>query len=273
VRPHPSRRESLRVTGVAALISTLRLPAAAAMTSDAVGTGGDEDQSLSFDGGGGHLLVANDGAFDRQEDAVTVEWWQYLDIGDRDLSTWFPQVLDLGVTNASTSGQLGVHLDGRTADGLLVRIGDGDPFTFLLSVAGLYGGWAHLAIVRNGPDLRAYRDGTLLGSYDSLTGMPVASAGASLAVGTDQQAIASPGTRGRSSFSGLIADLRISRVERYLGAGFTPPTTGPASDADTLLLLGVDDPFRDTGPVARDVTTVSVEGSVPAPSSAVPYGW
>lgn len=242
------------------------------MSSDPDGSSTGGDRSLSFDGGGGHLLVANDGAFDRQESAITVEWWQRLDIGDRDTSTWFPTVIDLGVDGAAgDSGKLSIYFDGRTADGLRVEIDEGHLFTFTTSVVGLDDVWAHFAVVRDGADLRAYRDGNLIGSHDTLTSMPIDANGASLAIGTDRQAITSTGTRFTSSFSGLIADLRVSRTQRYLGASFTTPTAALASDADTLLLVGVADPTADSGPSSREVTTVTLLGSTPVVSTQLPY--
>lgn len=93
--------------------------------------------------------------------------------------------------------------------------------------------WAHLAWVYDGATVRVYRNGQLesttnrSGSICPLSVAQAASIGKNSAV---------PYTSD-PSFFGDLAAFRISRVPRYAGTSFAPPTAPWADDADTLALL------------------------------------
>lgn len=132
---------------------------------------------------------------------------------------------------------------------------DGE-FDFLAFVGGGYatakssakvlqpGQWHHAAGVFDGSEVRCYLDGKLLaraparGSRKSNT-LP-------LLVGAD------PGANGKPSsyFAGCVDDVRLSKVARYEGESFAPPTRHER-DADTVWLLPCD---ADFGPWAIDAS-------------------
>jgi hypothetical protein len=77
------------------------------------------------------------------------------------------------------------------------------------------GTWNHLAIVRNGSTITAYRNGTAYATTINIGTSPIAYAGGLFRIGTDAT----------NYTNGYIDDLRITKgVARYTG-NFTPPTS------------------------------------------------
>lgn len=106
------------------------------------------------------------------------------------------------------------------------------------------GTWHHTAGVFDGREVRAYVDGVLVGSAPGSgarkpNDLP-------LFVGADPTGKGKPG----SWFRGRIDDVRISKVARYQGERFVPPTQ-LLLDADTVLALPCDVDF---GPWTADAS-------------------
>ncbi len=99
--------------------------------------------------------------------------------------------------------------------------------------------WYHIAIVRNGTDVRMYLDGTSVGSTTATFTYPNYTAG--LAIG---------GTTINSGWglTGWLKEMRVSNSARYT-SGFTPTTSQFTSDSNTKLLLHFDNALA-TGPLA-----------------------
>lgn len=99
--------------------------------------------------------------------------------------------------------------------------------------------WYHIAIVRNGTDVRMYLDGTSVGSTTATFTYPNYTAG--LAIG---------GTTINSGYglTGWLKEMRVSNSARYT-SGFTPTTSQFTSDSNTKLLLHFDNALA-TGPLA-----------------------
>ncbi|MFO1031221.1 MAG: LamG domain-containing protein [Planctomycetota bacterium] len=106
------------------------------------------------------------------------------------------------------------------------------------------GTWHHIAGVFDGREVRAYVDGVLVGSAPGSgarrpNDLP-------LFVGADPTGKGKPG----SWFRGRIDDVRVSKVARYQGERFVPPTQ-LLLDADTVLALPCDVDF---GPWTADAS-------------------
>ena len=117
------------------------------------------------------------------------------------------------------------------------------------------GVWYHLAVCRNGSDLRMFVDGVQTGSTNNISSDTLYSSADPLLVGarfyTGQGYI--------QKNTANMDELRISNVARYTTA-FTPPTSNFTSDANTKLLLHMDLPnadpqsFVDSGNTGHTVT-------------------
>ena len=99
--------------------------------------------------------------------------------------------------------------------------------------------WYHVAIVRNGTDLRCYVDGTSYASYTITGAGEVDSLPSTFHIGGPASAPY------YNYWFGYIDEVRISTTARYTGS-FTPSTSPHTNDADTILLLHAED-FTDDG--------------------------
>lgn len=86
--------------------------------------------------------------------------------------------------------------------------------------------WVHIAFTRSGSTIRAFVDGTLLATTDTVAGN----------LGNGAFNLGADGT-GTANFAGYIDDVRISKgVSRYTST-FTAPIIAFTGDANTVLLL------------------------------------
>ena len=123
--------------------------------------------------------------------------------------------------------------------------------------------WYHIALVRNGNDLKTYVDGVEYAS-DTVSGNLVTLDDPMYIAGLD------PLISGYSCFKGLIDEVRISKTARYT-ADFTPNTAPHANDPDTVLLMHAED-FTDDGGVSYgdDAYFVTQQGGSPVIKSKNP---
>lgn len=91
--------------------------------------------------------------------------------------------------------------------------------------------WYHVAISRSGTNLRAFVDGTQVGStYTIATG--IFDSSAVFTIGTDGGTVL-------DSFGGNVDEFRVSNIARYTGT-FTPSASAFVNDANTVLLVHCD---------------------------------
>lgn len=109
--------------------------------------------------------------------------------------------------------------------------------------------WQHIAFTRSGSTIRAFVNGTLLATTDTVAGT----------VGNGPFYIGADGS-GSTNFAGNVDDVRVSKgVSRYT-TSFSAPTTAFTSDNDTVLLLHFNGSsgsivFTDDGVTTQDVRT------------------
>lgn len=118
------------------------------------------------------------------------------------------------------------------------------------TVASRDGVWRHLALTRSGSTIRAFIDGVLFHTQNSVSGT-VDLQGANIAKGT--------GFNTDNQFNGYMCNIRFSKVARYT-ANFTRPTDYFNWDADTVLLLRGDEAA--VYDYSNERTPISVFGSV-----------
>lgn len=112
------------------------------------------------------------------------------------------------------------------------------------------GRWAHLAGVYDGAEVRLYVDGKLVGRAEASGGRKQNPH--PLVVGGDVDGKGRP----NSGMSGLLDEVRLSSVARYVGDEMTPPTRH-TEDGQTLLLLHFDGA---TGPFIWDASGRAANG-------------
>ena len=113
------------------------------------------------------------------------------------------------------------------------------------------GEWTHIAAAWDGSLVSLFVNGTFTGSFD-LFGDAVHDSPDTLKVGRR--------TRGgdtHSIFTGLIDEVRISKVVRYTEAGFEVPRTAFVADADTVALYHFD---QQVGDIVQDASSFGNDG-------------
>lgn len=113
--------------------------------------------------------------------------------------------------------------------------------------------WYHVAVSRSGNNLRAFIDGTQIGSTDDVTGITVYDGTATLHIGK---------SNGYDSLGyyldGWYDEIRISTSARYT-SNFTPPSSAfTCADASTVLLVHCDG--TDASTTFTDDTTACAVG-------------
>ena len=140
--------------------------------------------------------------------------------------------------------------------------------------------WMHVAVVRNGTDLKLYRDGTQVGST------------VTVALTVDIPELTSNVEMGRNPSNanllvGQLDEIRVSRSAQYT-ANFTNPEFQHATDDDTVLLVHCDGSnsdvafndvsttpnqftfAKDNGKITRAVGSVGIQGNYPVVKNSYP---
>jgi len=160
--------------------------------------------SMAFDGTGDYLAAPFSRQWRLLNDNFTIEMWVYLSASQSNMG--------LVSSYTSNNGWL-VRLDTST---IVFSYGTGSSATVVSNSASLSTGvWYHLAWCKIGSSLKAYVNGTQVGSTATISN-PVDNSTTGLQVGRTHTVT--------NDFNGYIDDLRISKgVARY-PYNFTPPT-------------------------------------------------
>jgi len=168
--------------------------------------------SLAFDGSGDYLSILPTRQLDFGTGNFTLEMWLNLNT----VST--AQVfVNFGFEGAPyTQRSFVLYLTSSNVLQFAYSTDGSSLFDTSLGASGITTGtWNHLAIVRNGSTITAYRNGTAYATTINIGTSPIAYAGGLFRIGTDAT----------NYTNGYIDDLRITKgVARYT-ATFTPPTT------------------------------------------------
>lgn len=122
------------------------------------------------------------------------------------------------------------------------------------------GAWTHVAMTWDGSTIRTFVNGKFLEAFDKegvLNDSPD-----TLKVGRRTR-----GGETHSIFTGLIDEVRISKVVRYTEAGFTPPTKAFTPDADTVALYHFDEAIDG---VVKDASSFGNHGRLLGKAVLVP---
>jgi hypothetical protein len=177
--------------------------------------------ALQFDGLLDHVLIADSPSLN-PTGPVTVEAWVRTESGVVN-PPWYPNLISKrAANNIYPPWGLGIWENRQ-----LYSVGDGawvfgsTPITF--------GRWSHVAAVFDQAQVRFYVDGVPAGSTPA----------AAMGPANTEPVVLGTLTNNTQNFRGDMAGLRVSRVARYTAA-FAPATSW-TSDADTLLLLPMDE--------------------------------
>jgi len=204
------------------------LPSSTAFTLPGYGTTGNNAQlnsgnlkfgisSAVFDGANSYITSGVDSKFAFSTFDYTIEFWAYR------ISSQLSTIVDFHPSgagnyhqiNLSSTGVLRYAVNGATAiTGTTLPIGS----------------WNHVAVSRNGTNVKMFLNGTQVGTtYTDSTAYPASS----ITFGATNL--------GANFYSGYLDEIRVSTgIARYTGS-FTAPTTTFTADAYTTLLMHLDD--------------------------------
>jgi hypothetical protein len=191
-------------------------------TVTATGTAKFGSNSLSFSGSSAYLTVAGDSAFSLPGD-FCIESWVYFNAAPSAYAGAYGACI--AATYPAGSGGWQLRVNGNSSSYTTVNLYTGATDlnwsgTFYLNQ------WHHVAVARSSGSIRAFVDGTQVGSTVSNTD-DMNSYGGSVYIG---RLNLSPYFM---QLNGLLDDLRITKgIARY-SASFTPPTAGFATGTYT----------------------------------------
>jgi hypothetical protein len=155
---------------------------------------------------------------------MTIEWWQKTSSAQSGTTGGI-----LGSTNESAWTGDAYHVEYYSNNIVLGVGGPGISKTFTFGSSSHDGAWHHMALVRDGANFRAYRDGVDSGDTYNNTAT-IGNSGFRITIGNR-----TPGG-GVYSFNGLLDNWRLSNSCRYpSGTTFAVPADF-SNDANTMLL-------------------------------------
>ena len=177
--------------------------------------------SVSFDGTGDYLSLADSNDFTLAKNDFTFECWLYA-TGDVTNRRFFGQI-NSGGSDSAVSIRMGFN----GSDLLLASVYEGTTEKAITAGFIAEDRWYHIAFVRDGSTLRSFIDGVQQGTL-SFTGTVNDS--------SNQMAIGRLGEFDGSYFTGHISNLRFLKGTALYTANFTPPTHELEVIGDTVLL-------------------------------------
>ncbi len=175
-----------------------------------------------------YLSVANDADFRFGTGDFTIEWFQNLTSG-----IFYPRIFSMGTYPSATIGA-SLETDGVATSGPRTFYfwigGTGENFGTLVSPISVEGAWNYFAVTRSGTNVRAFLNGTQLGT--------TVTSSYNFNDTTNALTIGSESTQSANNvFKGTITNFRWTKGVALYTANFTPPTAPLMADSNTKLLL------------------------------------
>ena len=170
--------------------------------------------SLLFDGSGSYLSLADSADWDFGSGNFTIDGqFRYGSVADTNV--WVTQ-WNAGDTDRSfrlrggSTGDFNLYFEWTTDGTSGTNVSKSVAWTPVIDT------WYHVAVVRNGNDLKFYVNGTQQGATQDITGVTIFNSNQVLTIGRN-------GDTNQYYFNGYIDELRISKgVARWTGAFTTP---------------------------------------------------
>ena len=166
--------------------------------------------SMLFDGSGDALILPASQNLALETGNFTIEMWVYGANNGGTVGGSYPRLFSLGTVQTTGS------IESYNAAGTLYVEIFGSSITFTASTL-LNSSWNHFAISRSGSSVKAFVNGTQVGS--TLTNSTNLNRAAS------STSIIGASTASTGNFNGYIDDLRITKGYARYTANFTPPTS------------------------------------------------
>ena len=205
--------------------------------------------SLQLDGAEDYLGIASNDDFGFGTNDFTVEGFFYFDsvTGTRSLLDFRAGAdTDVGLYLNLNAGNPEVYLDGSTVLQSATTLSTGT--------------WYHIAVTRNGTDLRLFVDGVVKDTATDSTDMGSAKP---LIIGSKWSGLA-------EYFDGNIDEIRVVKGEAKYTAGFGVTSAEFVSDANTVLLLHFNN-AADSSVVIVDDTLESQDLRFTGPTASAEY--
>lgn len=170
------------------------------------------DSSMLFNGSTDYIRSTNSFNTDFGTGDFTVEFWMNASAS----GTYVAVVGTQSISGNSTSGMWRVSIRLNSVNGIYFNYTTGSAFVDVTFTTTNYNDntWHHVAVSRSSGSVRAFVDGTQVGSTTSIT--QNLTSGQKLNVGYQAQ--------DGVYYNGYIDDLRITRYARYT-SNFTPPSS------------------------------------------------
>jgi hypothetical protein len=146
------------------------------------------------------MNITDKGTFGFGSGDFTIEWWQYVLTATADFA-----MVNKGVVTAANTQRAWLEYQNTS----FLAKGDGTSTATNIGSGLITGSWQHMAMAKQGSNLRVFQGGVLRGTLSaSVWGAVTGPLRFGCGTGT--------------SFDGYISEIRVSRFARYTAA-FTPP--------------------------------------------------
>lgn len=191
-----------------------------------------------FDGSGDYLSIANSTALDLPGDFTIELWWHPMSLtGTQSLAGKWGAAQYAWLVQATSSNII-----------LVTGSGGGAVTTISNAWTPAIGNWYHIAFTRSGTNVKAYINGTQVGTTQ--TSDKTCTSTATTGIGANPD--------GPQEYStGFISNLRVVKGSVVYSANFTPSTTALTAIANTSLLTCQSNRFRDA---STNNFTITVNG-------------
>ena len=169
--------------------------------------------SMSFDGSGDYLSANPIGAGDLGTGDFTIEYWMNASA----VGSYSGPAGTQEVAGFATAGMWRCLNRFNSSNGIYFAYTTGSTFVDITFTATNYndGTWHHVAYVKSGTSLKAYVDGTQVGTAATVT--QSLTSGKKLTLGYNPQ--------DNAYYTGYVDDLRITKGYARYTSNFTPPTS------------------------------------------------
>jgi len=181
--------------------------------------------SALFDGNGDLISTVTSSDFSFGTGDFTIELWVYATASPA--TGWTP-IITLGSSGGGKEIRIGQNMAGSGYGFLMPNATNTSDLSYAVGTLSL-NSWQHLALVRDGSNLKLYNNGTQVQSQGCGFNF-TDTGGIKIAYGVYS---------GDGYYTGYVDEVRVSNKARYT-TNFTAPTAAFTNDANTLMLLHCD---------------------------------